>query len=166
MVAISDLCTASTRDPFLNHFYRPILQSCQRKQFYCKVRRSLYMRSLNKSTIWWYINIGSGNGSVPSGQTTGHYPSQCRPRSLSPYGASRPYWLHKPRVDTLSLPLLSAGSSSRVVNVVWNIGRVIVRSLGAVTITLKMLETACYLQDTCDYKFNTLGLYKMTFCYI
>ena len=37
---------------------------------------------------WWYINIGSGSGSVSSG-TKPHYLNQCRPWSLLPYGIIR-----------------------------------------------------------------------------
>ena len=35
---------------------------------------------------WWSVNIGSGNGLVPSG-------NQCWLRSLSPYGVTRPQWV-------------------------------------------------------------------------
>ena len=41
--------------------------------------------------LWWYVNIGPGNGLVPS---TGHYPSQCWPRFMSPYGVTKPQWLN------------------------------------------------------------------------
>ena len=39
---------------------------------------------------WWSVNIGSGNGLVPWGKS--HFLSQCCPRSLSPYGVTRPQW--------------------------------------------------------------------------
>ena len=32
-------------------------------------------------------------------QATSHYPSQCWPRSLSPYGVTRPEWVKKPNFD-------------------------------------------------------------------
>ena len=38
---------------------------------------------------WWPVNIGSGNDC----QATSHYLSQCWPRSLSPYGVTRPQWV-------------------------------------------------------------------------
>ena len=54
--------------------------------------------------LWWEVNIGSGNGLVPSGKeplpephTTSHYLSQCWPRSMSPNGVTRP-----PLVNSLS----------------------------------------------------------------
>ena len=63
MAAILDLCkwglsgTASTCVPFSNHFSWPKVLLCQRKQFYYKVQRSLYMRCLNKSTTPENIEI-------------------------------------------------------------------------------------------------------------
>ena len=42
---------------------------------------------------WRLVNIGLGNGLVPSGKTS-HYPNQCWPRSMSLYGVSRPQWVN------------------------------------------------------------------------
>ena len=42
-------------------------------------------------SYWWQVNIRSGNGFVPSG----HYLSQCWPRSMSPYGVTRPQWVKR-----------------------------------------------------------------------
>ena len=43
---------------------------------------------------WRSINIGSGNGLMPPGNKP--YLSQCWPRSLSPYGITRPEWVKIP----------------------------------------------------------------------
>ena len=42
---------------------------------------------------WWYVNIGSGNGLA-----TSHYLSQCWPRSMLPYGITKPQYV---LIDTL-----------------------------------------------------------------
>ena len=42
---------------------------------------------------WWSVNISSGNGW--NRQATSHYLSQCWPRSLSPYGVTRPQWVEQ-----------------------------------------------------------------------
>ena len=44
---------------------------------------------------WWSVNIGSGNGLVPSGNKPLPEPMlNCWPRSLSPYGVTRPEWVN------------------------------------------------------------------------
>ena len=41
---------------------------------------------------WWLVNVDSGNGLVPSGNS--HYLSQCWPRSMSPHGVTTPQWVN------------------------------------------------------------------------
>ena len=54
---------------------------------------------MNASTPRWsLVNIGSGNGLMPSGhQATSHYLSQCWYRSVSSYGVTRPQWVNSLR---------------------------------------------------------------------
>ena len=41
---------------------------------------------------WWEVSFGSGNGAWCH-QATSHYLSKCWPRSMSPYGVTRPQWV-------------------------------------------------------------------------
>ena len=43
--------------------------------------------------LWWWVNIGSGNGLMPSGNKTLPEPESC-PRSLIPYGVTRLQWVN------------------------------------------------------------------------
>ena len=62
----------------------------QGKQKMVREKSGNFMRG-NCWTPW--VNIGSGKGLLPS-EATSHYLSQCWPRSMSPYGLTRPPWVN------------------------------------------------------------------------
>ena len=61
--------------------------------------------------IWWQVNIGSGNGLLPSGSKSLSGPiSHCWPRSMSPHGANMPQCVNKTISQMMGHWLLFHGS--------------------------------------------------------